>query len=65
MVVMFDEATNRRLAAIESTEGMPAAELVREAVGVWSYMTADERRMMGMNVMKVVLRRELEIGSQS
>lgn len=59
-MVLFDEATTRRLARIETEEGMPAAELVREAVGVWSHMTSDERRMMGMNVMKVVVRREIE-----
>jgi hypothetical protein len=65
MLVTFDDATNRRLARVEQEEGMPAAELVREAVGVWSYMSADERRAMGMNVMKVVLRRQLEIGGQA
>lgn len=62
-MVLFDDATNRRLAAIEAEEGMPASEFVREAVGVWSYMSADERRAMGMNVMKIVLVREMGNGA--
>jgi hypothetical protein len=58
-MVLFDDATNRRLAEIEAEEGMPAAEFIREAVGVWSYMTADERRAMGIEIMRVVIEREM------
>lgn len=58
-MVTFDTATNARRARIEVEEGMPAAEFVREAVGVWSYMKADERRAMGIEIMRVVIEREL------
>ncbi|GGD38356.1 hypothetical protein [Aureimonas glaciei] len=55
----FDAATNARITRIEAEEGKPAAEFIREAVGVWSYMTADERRAMGIEVMRVVVNREM------
>lgn len=58
-MIMFDAATNARLARIEVEEGMPSAEFIREAVGVWSYMTADERRAMGVEIMRVVVNREM------
>lgn len=64
-MVLFDEATNARLAAIEKAEGMPTEEFVREAVGVWSYLRADERRILGIQAIKMVVQRELELGGQA
>lgn len=55
-MVFFDKATNARLAAIEAGEGMPRDELVRQAVSVWSYLTAGERQVLGIHAMKMIHR---------
>lgn len=46
-----------RLDAIETEEGMPAEEVAHQAISVWSYLDADERRRLGMTAIGMLVER--------
>jgi hypothetical protein len=48
-----------RLQRIENQEGVNSIDLIVQAVSVWSWMNADERRMAGIDIMQRVVRREM------
>jgi hypothetical protein len=47
----------RRLHDLEASEGMPAIDIIHEALGVWSFLTMDERRRMGQVAIAMVVER--------
>lgn len=57
MVVAFPPEVLRRLESIEATEGVPPTEIVHQAVDVWSQLTADERRVVGIAAMQLIVER--------
>ncbi len=57
MIVILDRATTNRLERIEAEEGMPRQELVRQAAEIWSQLTADERRILGLVAIRLVVSR--------
>lgn len=57
MVVAFPPEVLRRLDAIEAAEGVPGLEIVHQAVDVWSQLTSDERRIVGIAAMQLIVER--------
>ncbi|WAJ28432.1 hypothetical protein [Antarcticirhabdus aurantiaca] len=57
MIVILDRAATDRLERIEAEEGIPKEELVRQAVEVWSRLTPEERRILGLAAMQLVAAR--------
>jgi hypothetical protein len=57
MLVVFSPKVQNRLAEIEAIEGVPAVELVHQAVEVFSHLDGDERRALGFFAMQIVVRR--------
>jgi hypothetical protein len=64
MIIAFPRDVLSRLDHIERQEGTPAIEVVHQAVAVWSYMTADERRRLGQVAIGLVAQRILKGGHQ-
>ncbi len=63
MVLTFSRDVAARLRAIEDEEGVPDVELVHQAVAVWSVLTADERRILGLAAMQLVVARHWNGGA--
>lgn len=57
MVIAFPSDVRSRLDAIERNEGVPALEIVHQAVAVWSQLDGEERRRMGMVALGLVMER--------
>lgn len=57
MTVIFPPDVLARLSAIEAAEGMPVADIVHEAVAVWSYLNGDERRRLGQGALGMLVER--------
>ncbi|WP_158871356.1 hypothetical protein [Antarcticirhabdus aurantiaca] len=57
MVIALPAAVRARLAAIEADEGVPVAELIHQAVDVWSRLDADGRKILGIAALQLVVER--------
>lgn len=57
MVIALSAAVLARLSAVEADAGIPVIDQVHQAVEVWSHLTGDERRMLGVMAMKLVIAR--------
>lgn len=57
MILALPPRVLGRLEEIELTEGIPPVELAHEAVAVWSALTRDERRVLGIAAMQLVASR--------
>ncbi len=55
MILALPRDVRDRLARIEAVEGIPALDLVHQAVDVWSRLDADGRRMLGVVAMQLVV----------
>ena len=63
MIVSFPPAVRDRLARIENVEGVPAVEIVHQAVDVWSRLDVDGRRVLGIAALQLVVERIKERGT--
>ncbi|KQT61190.1 MULTISPECIES: hypothetical protein [unclassified Aureimonas] len=57
MVIAFPSDVLARLRSIEASEGVPATEVVHQAVAVWSYLDGDERQRLGQTALGLVVER--------
>lgn len=57
MLIVFPRDVQARLDAIEAMEGMPAEEVVYQAVDVWSRLDRDGRAILGVAAMQLVVER--------
>lgn len=55
MLVVLHPEVLRRLSDIEAAEGIPAVDIVHQAVDVWSRLDADGRRIIGIAAMQLVV----------
>lgn len=63
MVIAFPTRIRQRLEEIEALEGMPQLDLVHQAVEVWCHLTADERRILGLAAISLVVERHRKGGA--
>ncbi|WP_062112326.1 hypothetical protein [Aureimonas sp. AU40] len=64
MVVAFPADVRERLARIEAVEGVPALDLIHQAVAVWSQLDAGERRRLGQVAIGIVMERARKGGAR-
>ena len=59
IVMTLPSDVHARLQRIEDEEFVNSIDLIVQAVSVWSWMNADERRMTGIDIMQRVVRRKM------
>lgn len=64
MIVSFPSDVQSRLASIENLEGIPALEVIHQAVAVWSQLDASERRRLGQVAIGIVMERARKGGAR-
>ena len=57
MILSLSPEVRARLDRIEREEGVPAAELCHQAIDTWSLLDADDRRAVGMAIMRLLLQK--------
>jgi hypothetical protein len=57
MMLALPPDVRARFSDIEAAEGIPAAEVAHQAISVWSYLNADERRRLGLAAIGMLIER--------
>ena len=57
MILSLSPEVRARLERIEREEGVPQAEFCHQAIDIWSTLDEDDRRMVGLGIMRLLLQK--------
>ena len=57
MILSLSPEVRARLDRIEREEGIPAVEFTHQSVEIWSTLDEDDRRMVGLEIMRILLQK--------